>query len=65
MGFAQYSQVDEYGRVFTPIVSYGLLLNVARAYRPSGKDCSTYPVVTPLLLCSCHQNQELYQYDEE
>lgn len=44
MGLAQYSQVDEYGRVFTPIMLYwASAQQFARAYRPSGKDRSTYP----------------------
>ncbi|MGI6213148.1 MAG: hypothetical protein ACOYIQ_01150 [Christensenellales bacterium] len=67
MGLAQYSQVDEYGRVFTPIMSYGPLPNSSPVpiARPA-KIVQLTPVVTPLALVPyATQNQELYQYDEE
>lgn len=67
MGLAQYSQVDEYGRVFTPIMTYGPLPNSSPVpiARPS-KIVQLSPVVTPLALVPYStQNQELLQYDED
>lgn len=67
MGLARYSQIDEYGREFTPLMSYGPLPNSAPVpiARPA-KIVQLSPVVTPLAVVPyATQNQELYQYDDE
>lgn len=67
MGLAQYSQVDEYGRVFTPIMMYGPQPNSSPVpiARPA-QIVQVSPVVAPLALVPyATQNQPLFQYDEE
>ncbi len=67
MGLARYSQVDEYGREFTPIMMYGPQPNSSPVpiARPA-QIVQVAPVVTPLALVPyATQNQELYQYEKE
>ena len=67
MNLAQYTQVDEYGRTFTPIMSYGPLPNSSPVpIATPNKIVQLAPVVTPLAMVPYStQNQALYQYDDE
>lgn len=67
MGLAQYTTVDEYGRTYSPIMSYAPQPNSAPVpvATPSAIVQLT-PIVTPISIVPyATQNQALYQYEDE
>lgn len=67
LGLPTYSSVDEYGRVFTPIVTYGPQPNSAPVpVATPAKIVQLTPIVSPVAFVPYStQNQGLYQYDED
>lgn len=67
MGLPLYTSVDQYGRVFSPIMTYGPQPNAAPVpvATPSSIVQLT-PIVSPVSFVPyATQNQALYQYDDE
>lgn len=67
MGLPVYTSVDQYGRVFSPIMTYGPQPHAAPVpvATPSSMVQLT-PIVSPVSFVPyATQNQALYQYDDE
>ncbi|MDD3946470.1 MAG: hypothetical protein PHI19_01370 [Clostridia bacterium] len=67
MGLPVYTSVDQYGRVFSPIMTYGPQTHAAPVpvATPSSVVQLT-PIVSPVSFVPyATQNQALYQYDDE
>ncbi len=67
MGLAQYSTVDEYGRTYSPIMSYAPQPNSAPVpVATPSQIVQLTPIVAPVSIVPyATQNQALYQYEEE
>ncbi|MFI3228623.1 MAG: hypothetical protein R3Y23_00470 [Bacillota bacterium] len=67
MGLAQYNSVDEYGRVYSPIMSYGPQPNSAPVpVAIPSQIVQLTPIVAPVSFVPyATQNQGLYQFEEE
>lgn len=67
LGLPVYSSVDEYGRIFSPVMSYAPQPNSAPVpIATPSKIIQLSPIVSPVAFVPyATQNQSLYQYDEE
>lgn len=66
-GLPQFTSVDEYGRVYSPTISYGPMPHSAPVPVPiPAKVVQLSPIVSPVSFVPYNtQNQELYTFDDE
>ncbi|MDR3185613.1 MAG: hypothetical protein LBU04_02200 [Christensenellaceae bacterium] len=67
LGLPQFTSVDEYGRIFTPVLTYGPQPNSAPVPVPiPSQIVQLTPIVSPVAFVPYStQNQGLYQFDED